>query len=244
MTEFEDKTLIRYKKIRLIPTKEQEIIFRKSAGVSRWSYNYYLTESNKAYQRYLDRGKTGKSYISEGEVRKYINNTLKPTTHKWLGDVGSNVMKQGVRDAGTAMKRWYNGVTEKPKFRKKGKTKPSFYVNYESVRKTQKGFRGERLGEVKTSEPLPKIPKGDKYSEPRISHDGLNWNLTIGYKVQPKNEKLTERNLGIDLGVSKFAVTSDGIEYPNINKSERVRQLEKRLRREERKLSRKQEANI
>lgn len=36
-------------KIRLKPTKEQEILFRKSCGVARWSYNYFLAENEKYY---------------------------------------------------------------------------------------------------------------------------------------------------------------------------------------------------
>ena len=54
-------------KIRLNPTKEQEVLFWKSAGVSRWAYNYFLAESEKYYQEYLE-GKHEKKTINEGEV--------------------------------------------------------------------------------------------------------------------------------------------------------------------------------
>ena len=83
-------------KICLIPTPEQELLFWKSAGVARWAYNYFLSEQEKVYQEYLYNGKTGPRYAKEGEVRKYINNVLKKTTHTWLKEVGSNVMKQTV----------------------------------------------------------------------------------------------------------------------------------------------------
>ena len=81
------------KKIRLIPTPEQEILFRKSAGVARWAYNYFLSENERIYQQYLENNKTRVKSISEGAVRKYINNVLKKTTHTWLKEVGSNVLK-------------------------------------------------------------------------------------------------------------------------------------------------------
>ena len=81
------------RKIRLLPTVEQEILFWKSAGVARWAYNYFLEEQQKVYLAYLENGETGTRFISEGEIRKYINNVLKPTTHTWLSEVGSNVMK-------------------------------------------------------------------------------------------------------------------------------------------------------
>lgn len=64
------------KKIKLKPTKEQEILFWKSAGTARWAYNYFLVESERHYQGYLN-GLKEKKYISEGDVRKHINNVLK-----------------------------------------------------------------------------------------------------------------------------------------------------------------------
>ena len=65
------------RKIRLKPTSEQEILFRKSAGVARWAYNYFLSENDRVWQEYLANGETGMKSVHEGEVRKYINNVLK-----------------------------------------------------------------------------------------------------------------------------------------------------------------------
>ena len=76
--------MLRAIKIRLKPTKEQETLFWKSAGTARWAYNYFLSENERVYNEYLANGKKGKKYLSEAEVRKQINNVLKPTTHTWL----------------------------------------------------------------------------------------------------------------------------------------------------------------
>lgn len=225
------------KKIRLIPTKEQEVLFWKSAGVARWSYNFFLAEQEKHYSEYLANNREGKPFIKETEVRKYINNVLKPATHSWLKEVGSNVMKQGVKDANEAYQKFFKGFAEKPKFKSKHKSKISFYVNYESLTRKQGGFHGEKIGFVKTSEPLPRLPKGGKYSNPRISFDGKFWYLSVGYEIAEKQEQLNDLHLGIDLGVKDLAVCSNGRVYKNINKTKRVKQLEKRLRREQRKLS-------
>lgn len=232
------------KKIRLIPTLEQEVLFWKSAGVSRWSYNYFLYENEKVYNEYLSNNKTGKSFAKEGEVRKYINNVLKKTTHTWLKEVGSNVMKQGIKDANKAYQNYFKGLANKPKFKSKHKSKPSFYVNYETLVRKQGGFHGEKIGFVKTAEDLPKLPKGKKYSDPRISYDGKHWYISVGYEIQERKEKLTNKSLGIDLGIKDLAVCSDGKKYKNINKTKRVKILEKRLIREQHKLSRKINANI
>ena len=225
-------------RIRLKPTKEQETLFWKSAGVARWAYNYFLIEQEKTYKEYLKQNKTGKSFVNEGEVRKYINQVLKKTTHPWLKEVGSNVMKQGVKDANDAWQRYFKGLAEKPKLKSKHHSIPKFYVNYETLKKTPHGFQGEKLGIVKTAESLPDLLEGEQYSNPRISYDGKYWYLSIGYEVEASKETLTEESLGIDVGVKELAVCSNGKRYENINKTKRVKQIEKKLRREQRSLAR------
>ena len=232
------------KKIRLKPTPEQDILFRKSAGVARWAYNYFLSENERVYQEYITNGKTGSKSISEGAVRKYINNVLKKTTHKWLSEVGSNVMKQAVRDADKAMKEYLQGLRGKPHYKSKHKSKISFYVNYESLSRKNGGFHGEKIGFVRTAEPLPSIPKGTKFSNPRITYDNKYWYLSIGYEIPSTNEELTGESKGIDLGIKDLAVCSDGKVYKNINKTKRIKKLKKKLKREQRKLSRMIENNV
>ncbi len=226
------------RKIRLKPTSEQEILFRKSAGVARWAYNYFLSEKERVWQEYLANDKTGVKTVREGEVRKYINNVLKKTTHTWLKEVGSNVMKQAVKDANTAFQAYFKGISNKPCYKSKHKSKLSFYVNYESLSRKNGGFHGEKIGFVKTSEALPKLPKGQNYSNPHISFDGKYWYLTVGYEVPEITCDLTDRSIGIDLGIKDLAICSNGKTYKNINKSHKVRRLERVLKREQRILSR------
>lgn len=230
-------------KVRLLPTDEQERLFWQSAGVARWAYNYFLAENERLYQLFKESGKGNKS-ISEGAIRKHINQVLKPTTHSWLNSVGSNVMKQAVKDADLARKRWFQGLAKKPKFKTRHKTTPSFYVNYESLKRTCNGFRGEKIGIVKTTSPLPKIPRNKKYSNPRITFDGRYWYLSVGFQVAPKKVELNNHVIGIDVGLKELAVTSDNKFYKNINKSNRVKKLLVRHKREQRKLSRMLLSNI
>lgn len=232
------------KKIRLKPTAEQEVLFWKSAGVARWAYNYFLSENERVYREYLANGKTGAKTISEGDVRKHINNVLKKTTHTWLAEVGSNVMKQAVKDANNARNRFFKGLAERPCYKSKHKTTPSFYINYESLTWKNGGFHGEKIGFVKTTEPLPKISKGAKYANPHITYDEKYWYLTVGYEVSKVECELTGGSIGIDLGIKDLAICSNGKTYGNINKTHEVRRLEKVLKREQRKLSRMFERNI
>ena len=242
--------MLRGKKIRLLPTPEQEILFWKSAGTSRWAYNYFLARNEEQYKTYLANGRKGKKSISEGVIRKEINNQLKPTTHQWLKEVGSNVMKQAVKEAGRAMKKFLSGAASRPKFKTKRRSTPRFYVNYESLTRKNSGFHGEKIGFVRTAEPLPKIPKGCHYSNPWISFDGKYWYIGFGYEVPDRlNVELTGDSIGIDLGVKELAVFYAFGErkktvFKNINKTKEVHRLEKKLRREQRRQSRKFTANI
>ena len=237
--------MLRAVKIRLLPTPEQEILFWKSAGTARWAYNFYLSEKERVYHEYLSNGMSGKKDITGCEVRKYINNVLKKTTHEWLSEVGSNVMKQGVRDAEEAYQRYFKGLSGKPCFKSRRRSKIRFYVNYESLKRMQGGFHGEKLGFVRTSQPLPKLRKGQQYSNPRISYDGKYWYLSVGYEVKEETKpELSGLSIGIDLGVKDLAVLSDGRVFRNINKTHEVRRLEKKLMREQRKASRRVRHNI
>lgn len=222
-------------RIRLLPTAEQELLFWKSAGTARWAYNYFLSENKRTYEE------TGAG-VNGDAIRKYINNVLKKTTHRWLSQVSSNVMKQAVKDAELALKRFFKGVSGSPKYKSRHRSKPSFYVNFESLKRTSNGFQGERLGIVKKAQALPKV--AGHYSNPRISYEGKYWFLSVGYEVKPEKVKLTDASIGIDLGVKDLATVSTGKVYGNINKTRQIRQLKKRLRRQQLKLSRRLERNI
>lgn len=222
------------RKIRLKPTKQQEELFIKSAGAARFVYNMMLAAENEAYQN-------GEKFIHEMTFRKRLTE-LKKGELSWLKEVGSNVAKQACKDCQKAFDMFFAHKAGYPKFKSRNKTRLCFYVNYESFKRTCNGFRGERLGNVKTSEALP---KADRYMDPHISHDGKYWYVSFAYEA-PDCDKENTSNLvvGIDLGIKDLAILSDGTVYPNINKSKEVRRLKKKLRRAERAYSRKIENNI
>ena len=228
-------------KIALDLTNEQEQQMWKSTGVARWSYNYAITRCKEQYSDYLKNNTLPKT-LSEGQIRKELT-VLKNTTHPWLKEVGSNVIKQAVKDWNDGRNRFFKGLSKAPKYKSKTTSKPSFYVNYESLRRVNGGFIGERLGFIKTTQPLPKIPKGSHYKNPRISFDGKYWYLSFSYEIPDILVERTDLVIGVDLGIKTLATLSTGDVIENINKSNRVKQLEKQLRREQRHLARQLQAN-
>lgn len=214
-------------KIRLLPTIEQEVLIRKSIGVSRFIYNWCLDKQLKS-----------EKFINDNEIRKEITQLKKTEGYCWLSGVSNNVIKQSAKDLCNAYKRFFNNISNKPRFKKKG-VKDSFYVRYDSMRKTKSGVRCEKIGDIKTSERLPKLREGNHYMNPHIVYDGKYYYITFGMEVDIKPSNNTSEVIGIDLGVKSFAVCSNGAVYKNINKTHTVKQLNKKLRRLQRQVSRK-----
>ncbi len=103
--------------------------------------------------------------------------------------------------------------------------------------------RLEKIGWITLSE-KNRIPEDSKYTNPRVKFDGVHWYVSVGVEVAEESVKLTGESIGIDVGIIDLAICSS-IEKPckNINKTEKVKKLEKKLRRLQRKVSNKYEKN-
>lgn len=123
--------MILSKKIRCLPTSEQLIKFKKSAGTSRFIYNLMLSENKKVYANYLQSETKGKtSFVSGYDFGKHITKLKRLPEYLWISDVGGKVAKQACFDCDNAFKRFFRKLSGFPKFKKKGE-RDSFYVNYE-----------------------------------------------------------------------------------------------------------------
>ena len=76
-----------------------------------------------------------------------------------------------------------------------------------------------------------------------VSFDGLNWWISVCVEFPDCKETLNDDGVGIDLGIKDLAVCSDAVKYKNINKSQKVKKLEKQKRRLQRSISRSYEKN-
>ena len=225
--------MILAKKVRLYPSEIQEQKLWKSVGTARFIYNWTLAKQEDNY-------KNGGKFIPDKVLRKEITQ-LKKNELSWLNEVSNNVAKQAVKDACNAYKRFFNGLSDKPKFKRKGKSKKSFYNDNVKLKvKDNKLVNIEKIGWVRTNEQLP---IGVKYSNPRISYDNKYWYISVGIEQEVVKEELTDISLGIDLGLKELAVCSDGMIYKNINKTHAIRKIEKRLKRLQKQASRKYEKN-
>ena len=220
------------KKIRLLPTKEQEEKMWQSVGTARFIYNWTLN-------RQLENFKNGGKFIQDGELRKEITQ-LKKSELSWLNEVSNNVAKQAVKDCCNAYKNFFKGLAKKPKFKSKKKSRPSFYNDPVKLKVKEKKVLIEKVGWIKTNE---QIPIDVKYNNPRVTYDNKYWYISVGIEVDKKEEELTDISLGIDLGLKDLAICSDGKVFKNINKTKKVKKLEKKLKQKQKQISRKYELN-
>ena len=226
--------MIKAIKVRLYPSEKQEGNLWKSVGTARFIYNWTIAKQEENY-------KNGGKFISDGILRKELTR-LKKSELSWLNEVSNNVAKQAVKDACNAYKRFFKGLSDKPRFKSKRKSKKSFYNDNVALRVKENCLvKIEKVGWIKTNE---QIPIGVKYSNPRISYDNKYWYLSVGIEQEEIKEELTDVSLGVDLGIKDLAICSDGTIYKNINKTYVVRKIEKRLKRLQKQVSRKYELNI
>lgn len=227
--------MIKSVKIRLLPTKEQELLMFKTIGCSRFAYNWALNRCNELY-------KLGDKYAM-ANIRKEFTQLKKQDDFKWLNEVSNTTMVESMRNLDKAFKSFFKKKSKYPKFKSKRKSRQSFYVRYDSLYFKDDICNIEKIGKVKfkTNYDIPDC----KYTNPYCSYDGKYWYLSFGFEHNENQVVLNkDLSIGIDLGIKDLAVVNV-LDKPikNINKSEKVRKLEKRLERLQRQLSRKYEEN-
>ena len=229
--------MIKSVKIRLSPTKEQEELMFQSVGIARFAYNWGLSKWEEMYKEGIK--------PSKAKIRKEFNNSIrKNDDFKWLYNVSGQITAQAFADLEDAYKNFFDGLAQRPKFKNKKKSKKSFYVRYDAIKFSNNRVNIEKIGKVKYSSNY-KIPKLDKYTNPRCHFDGKYWYLTFGFEHGESQASLNEDlSIGIDLGISHLAIVNH-LDKPikNINKSKEVRRLKKKLKRLQRQVSRKYEMN-
>lgn len=229
--------MIKSIKIRLIPTKEQEILMLKSVGVSRFTYNWGLNRWNELLQL--------NEKPSKFSIKKEFNNTIKKQEeYKWIKEVSAQTTAKVFDDLNKAFNNFFDKRAKYPRFKSKKKSRKSFYVRYDAIKFEDVKVNLEKIGKVKYKTNY-KIPALDKYVNPRCSFDGKYWYLSLGFDHDENQVMLNnDLSVGIDLGIKDLAIVSH-IDKPikNINKTAKVKKLKKRLKRLQRQVSRKYEAN-
>lgn len=230
----------------LIPNNKQKTKLFQYASTARFAYNWALG-------REQENDKNGGKFISDGDLRKEFTQLKKTEDYAWLNHVSNNVTKQAIKDACEAYRDFFKGYTKFSRFKSKKHSVPKFYQDNVKIQFTDthvkvEGFatskkkNKQKLNWIRLAE-HGRIPTDCKYYNPRIKYDGLNWWITVGVEYEDCTETPSNEGIGIDLGIKDLSICSEGNTYKNINKSQKVKKLEKRKRRLQRSISRKYEKN-
>ncbi|MED2282480.1 transposase [Bacillus thuringiensis] len=218
------------KKVRLIPTLEQEKVLRNHAGAARFAYNYCKRMSDRYYKLF------GKS-VSQLALQKRFTKIKKQKRYEWLKDINAQVPKQASKDFDTArkhsFKKYKNGYHTS--YKSKKDLIQGFYANYERLVIGKKVVHIQSIGEVKTSQQLP---RNKKPSNPRVTFDGRHWWISVGFQEDFESQELTNESIGVDVGLKELFVASNGTKERNINKDAKVKKLLKRKKSAQRDMSR------
>ena len=231
----------------LIPNNKQKTKLFQYANTARFAYNWALGREQENY-------KNGGKFISDGDLRKEFTQLKKTDEYSWLNSVSNNVTKQAIKDACEAYRDFFKGYTRFPRFKSKKHSVPKFYQDNVKIQFTDthvkvEGFAAskkknkQKINWIRLAEHGRIATENVKYSNPRIKYDGLNWYITVGIEYEDSATLPSKEGIGIDLGIKDFAICSDEHKYQNINKTQKIKKLEKRKRRLQRSISRKYEKN-
>ena len=236
------RKLLKSFKTEINPTEAQKVKIRKTIGTCRFIYNFYLAHNKELYDK-------GEKFMSSNKFRIWLNNEYLPNhpEYSWIKEAYSKAVTQAVNNGQTAFTRFFNHKSNFPNFKKKGRSDVKMYF----VKNNPKDCCCERhrikipsLGWVRIKEKgyIPTTKDGYVIKSGHVSIKADRYYVSVLVEI-PDNKIANNSNegIGIDLGLKDLATISNGKTYKNINKSAKLKKLEKQLIREQRSLSRKYE---
>ena len=236
------RKLLKSFKTEINPTEEQKVKIRKTIGTCRFIYNFYLAHNKELHEN-------GEKFMSSSQFRVWLNNEFLPSHPEcsWIKEAYSKSVTQAVNNGQTAFENFFKHKSAFPKFKKKGRSDVKMYF----VRNNPKDCLCERhrikipsLGWVRIKEKgyIPTTKDGYVIKSGHVSIKADRYYVSVLVEIPDKRTaNNSSKGIGIDLGLKDFAIVSNGKTYKNINKSAKLKKLEKKLIREQRSLSRKYE---
>jgi len=233
--------LLKSYKTEINPAQEQKEIINKTIGTCRYVYNFYLAHNKEIYSR-------DGTFVSGYAFQKWLNNEFIQNNpgYKWIKEVSSKAVKQSIMDADRAFKNFFKGKSGFPCFKKKDKSDVKMYFvrtdaktvipceRYRVKIPTLGWVRLKEKGYIPTNAGTHVIKSGTV-----SKRAGRYYVSVLVEEPEPEKPQLNNTGLGIDLGIKEFAVVSNGTVKKNINKTAKLKKLERQLKREQRCLSRK-----
>ena len=218
-------------KLRLTPTKEQEVLLSKHFGSIRYVYNLFLDRRTKFYLEAKEK-QLAKKTLTYVDMAKELTQIKTHEETEWLNEVNSQSLQHSLKHLDGAYNRFFKKLAKFPRFKSK-KNKQSFRIpQFVTIANKRIHF--------------PKFKEGIKIDLHREIEGEINYATITRNKagqyyacigvtrtIEPKPK--TDKMIGIDLGIKSLVVCSDGQTFPNIKTT---KQYEKLLRLRQKELSR------
>ncbi len=212
-------------KTQLKLNNKQKTLIAQHAGYARWVWNWALNLWNEA---------AGAGFKpTANKLKKFYTHHVKPLD-PWMKTLSSRVYQYTFMHLGEAFSRFFKGLAQYPRFKKKGRNDSFTLDNCGKVME----FSGTRLklpflGWVSTYEPLPEI----QTKRVTISRVADSWYLSVAYEFEAEHTVKSRDYLGVDVGVKVLATCSDGTVFEN---PRAYKKAQKKLTRLQRELNRRQ----
>ncbi|WP_089101616.1 RNA-guided endonuclease InsQ/TnpB family protein [Streptomyces hyaluromycini] len=222
---------------RAYPDASQRRALASAFGCARVVWNDCLRDRKEAHA-------AGLPYVKSAELSRLRITKAKRTKERaWLADVSAVVLQQSLRDLDAAYRNFFESVKGKrqgskvgpPRYKSKRDTRQSIRLNTNAFSLQENGtVYVAKVGDlkVKWSRRLPAAPTSLTVTKDSSGRYFLSFVVDTEPSILPE----VETECGIDLGLSAFAVLSDGTK---IDSRRFLRRAEKKLRRLQRELSRK-----
>ncbi len=222
-------------KVRLYPTLEQQVLLSQHFGCARWWWNYALNKSIETYKE------TGKS-LGQSALNAFLPKLKKTEETVWLSECYSQVLQATTLNLTTAYKNFFAGRARFPRYKSKhGKQSIQYPQNVKilegfvqfpgKVGKIKAKLHRKIEGTIKTVT-VSLDPSGKYFASILTEAEGDNPTVSTDGRV-----------IGVDLGLTHFAITSDGYKVSKYDNPKHLARHEKNLKRKQQKLAKKQKGS-
>lgn len=217
-------------RFRICPDKEQEVLLNKHFGCSRFVYNYFLNERKEQYQK----NKKSDNYYAQA---KTLTDLKKQEDTIWLKEVNSQTLQFALRSLDTAYVNFFRGNAQFPKFKSR-KHKNTFTVPQFGKLEDGKIILPKFKGGIKVK--LHREVKGEIGKMCITKTPTGKYYVSIFTEQRIEDLPKTNKQVGIDLGLKDFVITSDNKKFKN---NRYTKKYAKQLKKAQQHLSRKQKGS-
>ena len=216
-------------KFRIYPTEEQKIFFAKTFGCVRKVYNLMLNDRKKAYEEVKNEPSKKMTFPTPAKYKKEF---------PFLKEVDSLALANAQLNLDKAYKNFFRDKSVGfPRFKSKKNPVQSYTTNNQNGTVTLIDNKFIKVPKLKSliRIKLHRQPKGRIKSATISRHSSGKYYISLLCKEEISELPKTNSAIGIDLGITDFAILSDG---QKIDNHKFTSKMEKKLKREQRKLSR------